>query len=60
MKKQKRVYTKPEMETIKIDTEISIVMMTTPPPDPDSKIVNQAWEKEKAKKEKESFSSPFE
>ena len=56
----KKPYSTPKIEIIKIDTEISIVMMTVLPPDPDTKIVNQGWEKEKERREKETFSSPFE
>ena len=38
--KEKRVYSKPQVGCIKIDNEISLVMMTTPPgppPERDSK-----------------------
>ena len=64
MRNAKKIYTKPIIEEIRIDTDISIVMMTTPPPDPDSKIINQDWEKEKAKenerRKSSGFNSPFE
>jgi hypothetical protein len=33
-KKQKRNYTKPQVEQIKLDNEISIFMASTPPGDP--------------------------
>jgi hypothetical protein len=36
-KKQKRNYAKPQIERIKLDNEISMVMMS-PPPDPDGSI----------------------
>ncbi len=35
----KKVYTKPELEMVKVDHEISLVMMTNPPLDPDPEDV---------------------
>jgi len=36
--KQKRTYVKPRLEQIKLDKEISMVMMSTPPGDPWSSV----------------------
>ncbi len=34
--KNKKVYSKPELEVVKVDHEISLVMMTNPPSDEDT------------------------
>ncbi|MBT6686659.1 MAG: hypothetical protein HN704_11715 [Bacteroidetes bacterium] len=54
----KKKYIKPEIEIVKIDTEISLVMMTSPPGDPESKSTHQQ-RKEKDRK-RDTFESPFE
>jgi len=33
---KKKIYTKPEVKKVKIDNEISMVMMSSPPGDPES------------------------
>lgn len=38
-RKKKRSYLKPIVECIKLDNEISMVMMSDPPPDPTGDIV---------------------
>ncbi|MBT3206897.1 MAG: hypothetical protein HN704_03040 [Bacteroidetes bacterium] len=54
----KKPYSTPKIEIIKIDTEISIVMMTTIPPDPGKNAYYQY--KDNRNKKKETFASPFE
>ena len=35
---KKKIYTKPEVKKVKIDNEISMVMMSSPPGDPESSL----------------------
>ena len=56
--KNKRKYSKPELELIEIDTEISILMMTDPPGDPESKSAHQ--DRKDQDEKRDVFNSPFE